>query len=178
MGRRTTSCGSFGRRRTIRKADQVGRQRRTDLADELFEVLRWLFSVVHPAWSIPVAGVFFLIPVLWFHYNIKFPQFQALGFMLGIVLAIISLAAGVAGWQFRQQRAAFLQEHLDIAWLNNLTWQDFERQVSEVYRQRGYSRSRVGCWIGWKSGHLFGEKDIVVKCKPPPPLSALASWNC
>jgi hypothetical protein len=39
-------------------------RRRADLWDDLFEALRWLFSVVHPAWSIPVAAVFFFIPVI------------------------------------------------------------------------------------------------------------------
>ena len=43
----------------------------------------------------------------------------------------------------RQQRAAF-QEHLDINWLKKLGWQDFERQVAELYRQRGYQVQEVG----------------------------------
>ena len=119
-------------------------RRRTDLWDDLFEALRWLFSVVHPAWNIPVAAVFFLIPVIWFQHNINIPQAQLLGVALGAVPAIVSLAAGVAGWKLRQQRAAFLQQHLDIDWLNKLSWQDFERQVGEVYRQRGYQVDEVG----------------------------------
>ena len=35
----------------------MSRRCRTDLWDDLFETLRWLFSVVHPAWCIPVAVV-------------------------------------------------------------------------------------------------------------------------
>jgi hypothetical protein len=112
--------------------------------DDLFEALRWLFSVVHPAWSVPVAAVFFLVPVVWFQHSIKIPQVQLLGIALCAVPAIVTLAAGVAGWKIRQQRAAFLQKHLDIAWLNKPTWQDFERQVGEVYRQRGYQVEEVG----------------------------------
>jgi restriction system protein len=119
-------------------------RRRTDLWDDLFEALRWLFSVVHPAWSILVAAVFFLIPVIWFQHSIKIPQAQLLGMALGAVPAIISLAAGVAGWKMRQQRAAFLQHHLDIDWLNKLSWQDFERQVAEMYRQQGYWVEETG----------------------------------
>lgn len=122
----------------------MSRRRRTDLWDDLFEALRWLFSVVHPAWSIPVAVVVFFIPVIWFQHTIKIPQVQILGVVLGAVPAIISLTAGVAGWNLRQQRAAFLQQHLDIDWLNKLSWQDFERQVAEVYRQRGYQVQEVG----------------------------------
>lgn len=122
----------------------MGRRRRTDLWDDLFEALRWLFSVVHPAWCLPVATVFFLIPVLWFQHSIKIPQAQLLAVVLGAVPAILSLAAGVAGWKLRQQRAAFLQQHLDIEWLNKLSWQEFERQVGEVYRHRGYQVEDVG----------------------------------
>ena len=100
--------------------------------------------MVHPAWSIPVAAAFFFIPVLWFQHNIRIPQVQTLGYMLGAIPAIVSLAAGAAGWKLRQQRATFLQQHLDIDWLNKLSWQDFERQVAEVYRQRGYQVDEVG----------------------------------
>jgi len=119
-------------------------RRRTDVWDDLFEALRWLFTVVHPAWSIPVAGVFFLIPVIWFQHSIRIPGVQLLGLMLGAVPALVSLAAGVAGWKLRQQRAAFLEQHLDIAWVNQLSWRAFERQVAEIYRQQGYWVEEVG----------------------------------
>jgi restriction system protein len=119
-------------------------KRRADTWDDIFEALRWLFTRDHPAWSILVAAVFFFIPVIWFQRSIKFPAVQMLGYVMGAVPAIVSLAAGVAGWKLRQQRAVFLQQHLDIGWLNNLSWQDFERQVAEVYRQRGYQVEEVG----------------------------------
>jgi restriction system protein len=119
-------------------------RRRADLWDDLFEALRWLFSVVHPAWSIPVAAVFLFVPVIWFRHGIKIPEARMLGYMLGAIPAFVILAAGYAGLRFRQERAVFLQQHLDIAWLNNLSWQDFERQVAEVYQQRGYLVDQVG----------------------------------
>jgi restriction system protein len=119
-------------------------RRRTDVWDDLFEALRWLFTVVHPAWSIPVAGVFFLIPVIWLQHSIRIPQVQFLGVMLGAFPALVSLAAGAAGWKLRQQRAAFWEQHLDIAWVNQLSWQSFERQVAEIYRQEGYWVEEVG----------------------------------
>jgi restriction system protein len=128
----------------IKQKETLMARRRADVWDDLFEALRWLFSVVHPAWSILVAAVFFLIPVIWFQHNIGIPQAQLLGVALGAVPAIVSLAAGVAGWKMRQRRVAFLQQHLDIGWLNNLTWQDFERQVAEIYRQQGYWVEEVG----------------------------------
>jgi len=138
------------------------------LWDDLFEALRWLFSVVHPAWSILVAAVFFLIPVIWFHHSVKVPQLQIFGYILGAVPAIISLAAGFAGSRFRQERAVFLQQHLDIAWLNNLSWQDFERQVAEVYRQQGYWVDEVGGGGADGGVDLRLRRDgttVIVQCK-------------
>jgi restriction system protein len=82
--------------------------------------------------------------MIWFQHRVKFPQLQMPGYVLGAIPAIVSLAAGVAGWMARRQRAIFLREHLDIDWLNKLTWQDFERQVAEVYRQHGYQVEEVG----------------------------------
>lgn len=119
-------------------------RRRADIWDDFFEALRWLFSVVHPTWSILVAVVFFFVPVIWFQHSVRIQEAQLLGYMLGGIPAFVCLAAGVAGWKLRQQRAAFLQQHLDIDWLNRLSWQDFERQVAEVYRQRGYQVDEVG----------------------------------
>jgi len=124
--------------------------------------------VVHPAWSIPVAVIFFIIPVIWFQHSMKIPQARLLGVVLGTVPAIISLAAGAAGWKLRQKRAAFLHQHLDIDWLNKLSWQDFERQVGEVYRERGDQVEEVG------SGGADGGVDLrlrrdsttaIVQCK-------------
>src|SRR6266446_1415503 len=117
-------------------------RRRTDLWDDLFEVLRWIFTLIHPAWSLLIAACFFFLPGVWLRY--KVPQMQRLGWLIGFVPAMVSLAAGFAGWKMRQQRAAFLQQNLDIEWLNKLTWQDFERQVAEVYRQQGYWVDEVG----------------------------------
>ena len=141
-------------------------RRRTDLWDDLFEALRWLFSVVHPAWSVPAAAVFFFIPVMWFHY--KIPHVQLLGVALGAAPAIVTLAAGAASWKIRQQRTAFLQQHLDIDWLNKLTWQDFERQVGEVYRQRGYEVEEVGGGGADGGVDLWLRRDgatAIVQCK-------------
>lgn len=119
-------------------------RRRADAWDDLFEALHWLFKVIHPVWSIPVAAFFFFIPVLWFQHSINIPELQMLGYALGAIPAFVSLAAGFAGWRYRQQRAVFLQEHWDIGWLKRLGWQDFERQVGEVYRQGGYQVEEVG----------------------------------
>jgi restriction system protein len=122
----------------------VPRHRKTDLWDDFFEAMRWMFTVIHPAWSVLIAAGFFFAPVLWFKYRVNISQFQVFGYILGGIPAFLSLAAGVAGWRYRHDRALFLQQHLDIGWLNNLSWQDFERQVAEVYRQEGYRVEEVG----------------------------------
>ena len=96
----------------------MSRRRSTDIWEELFEALRWVFTVIHPAWSILTAAVFFIVPVLWMRHSIHIAQVQTLAYVIGAILAIISLGAGLAGWRYRQERAAFLQQHLDIDWLN------------------------------------------------------------
>jgi restriction system protein len=119
-------------------------RRRTSALDDLFEVLQWLFSVVHPAWSLPVAAIFIAAPVLWIKDKPFLSAFVDLAYMAGGIAAVVSLTAGLAGWKLRQKRAAFLQQQLNLEWLNQLTWQDFERQVAEVYRQRGYQVEENG----------------------------------
>ena len=128
----------FVERQHVVETAPITRRRRADSWDDLFEALRWLFTKVHPAWCLLVAAAFFLVPVLWFHYTAQSRELQLLGIMLGAILALVSLAAGVAGWKLRRDRAAFLQQHLDIDWLNKLSWQEFEQQVAEVYRHQGY----------------------------------------
>jgi restriction system protein len=144
------------------------RRRRTDLWDDLFDVLRSLFSRIHPAWSIPAAAILFFVPVIWFQHSIKIPQIQLLGFAFGAILAVVSLAAGFAGWNLRRKQTAFLRQHVDIDWLNKLSWQDFERQVAEMYLRNGYQVEEVGG--GGADGgvdlriHLNGRTSIV-QCK-------------
>jgi restriction system protein len=141
-------------------------KRRADIWDDFFEALRWLFTLVHPAWSVLIAGLFLFLPWAWVRYRI--PEMQVLGWVIGFIPAMVSLAAGVAGWKMRQHRATFLQQHLDIDWLNRLSWQDFERQVAEVYRQEGYQVGEVG------GGRADGGVDLrlrrcgltsIVRCK-------------
>lgn len=119
-------------------------RRRTDIWDELFEGLQFLFSIVHPAWCIPIAAIFFFGITAWFNYKVTMPGLQPIGYLIGGVPAFVTLLAGVAGWQARQKRAEFLRQRLDIDWLNGLSWRDFEKQVAEVYRERGYHVEELG----------------------------------
>lgn len=119
-------------------------RRRQELWEEVFEALRWLFSVVHPGWSIPAAALVFAVTVAWFHSNIPIPQAQPLALFVGMIPTMVVLAAGIAGWSLRANRAALLEQHLDINWLKRLSWQDFERQVAEIYRYQGYLVRETG----------------------------------
>jgi restriction system protein len=137
---------------------------------DLLGGLRCLFSVVHPIWSIPVAVVLFFIPVLSFcHATIADLRF--IGYVFGAVLAIICLAASAPGWNQRWQRAAFLQHHIDTEWLNRLSWQDFERQVAEVYRQRGYQVEEVG------GGGADGGVDLKLKRGSAAAIVQCKKWK-
>ena len=81
---------------------------------------------------------------------------------------MICLGAGLAGWKLRQQRAEFLAKSLDIHWLNSLSWQDFERQVGEVYRERGYWVHEVGGGGADSGVDLWLRRDgqtAIVQCK-------------
>lgn len=46
---------------------RMARRRRKEGWEDVFLVLREVFRLIHPAWSIPFAGVVFALPVAWFH---------------------------------------------------------------------------------------------------------------
>jgi restriction system protein len=112
--------------------------------DDPFDLLREAFRVVHPAWSIPLAAAFLAAPVAWFHYKVQQPALKPLAYLLGGIPAVVALAAGFAGWKYRQERQAFLQANVDIAWLSDLTWREFERRVADMYRDDGFTVEETG----------------------------------
>lgn len=119
-------------------------RRRNDVADDLVEALSLLFSVVHPVWCIPLAAFFLFAVRAVFNHWVSIPGLEPLGNMLGALSAVAALAGGLAGWRLRLKKAEFLRQRLDIDWLNALSWQEFERQVGEVYRERGYRVEQLG----------------------------------
>jgi restriction system protein len=126
----------------------MSRRRRTNDAEELVEMLSWVFSRVPPWVCIPVALIgLFLIPA-WMTPQLKTPGVQPVmemfGWFFGALWAMVWLAGGFGGWRLRRQRAAFLRQNIDIAWLNSLSWQEFERMVAEVYRQKGFQVEERG----------------------------------
>lgn len=126
----------------------MARRRRTSDLEELVDGLSWLFSLIPPWICIPVAIVgFFLIPA-WMNASLKpapgVEVFGLFGWMLGGIWAMVWFAGGFGGWLRHRQQAAFLRQNINIAWLNSLSWQDFERQIAEVYRQQGYQVQETG----------------------------------
>src|SRR2546422_416069 len=111
----------------------MARRRRTSVLEDAVEMLSWLFGHVPPWVSIPVAIVGFFVIRLWVNSGFKTPGLEILGTAFGGVWAIVWLAGGFGGWVRRRQQAAFLKQNIDIAWLNGLSWQEFERQIAEVY---------------------------------------------
>ena len=72
-------------------------RRRNDIWDDVFEVLSSLFTVVHPAWCIPLAvGLFFAVKA-WFNHGVGTPGLEPLGNLFGGIPAVLTLIAGVAG---------------------------------------------------------------------------------
>lgn len=126
----------------------MARRRRTSDFDEFVELLSWLFSHISPWISIPVAvGGLFLIPAV-MTAQIKtpliVPAVQMLEWVFGGIWAVAWLAGGFGGWLRRRQQAAFLRQNIDIAWLNRLSWQEFENQIAKVYRHQGYHVEETG----------------------------------
>lgn len=110
----------------------------------LYESLEFIFRFVPPWTSIPLAVVgFFLIVVFW-NSTVKIPVLQIFGLMFGGVFAVVCLLAGWKGVGFRRNQQAFLKADIDLNWVRGLSWRGFERQLAEVYRQKGYQVEETG----------------------------------
>lgn len=144
------------------------RSRNSGAIDDLFAVLEAVFQVFRPWTSIPVAIVgFFFISKVWAAV-IRFPPLQNLGLIFGGGFAVLCLLAGWKGAQFRARQRAFLGAKIDMDWVRGLSWRGFERQMAEVYRQKGYEVEETGG--GGADGgidlKLFKEgRTTIVQCK-------------
>jgi restriction system protein len=127
----------------------MSRRRSSSPLEDLFDLLATIFRFVPPWVSIPVAIVGFLV-IVSLSPRLNGPLapvngvIALFGVIFGGIFALVCLAAGFKGWQMRRRQQAFLTEHVDIGWLNRLSWQSFEHQVAEVYRQQGYSVEETG----------------------------------
>jgi restriction system protein len=123
----------------------MGRRSKNEgIPEMLLEILEFVFRLIPPWTSIPLAVIgVFLIVIIWGSI-VQFPVLQIFGLMFGAVFAIICLIAGWKGVQFRRNQQAFLRANIDMQWVRGLRWQDFERQMAEVYRQKGYQVEETG----------------------------------
>jgi len=49
----------------------MARHRDDGLIGEMFDLLREVFRVVHPAWAILLAAVLVATPLAWFHFRVQ-----------------------------------------------------------------------------------------------------------
>jgi restriction system protein len=120
------------------------RSKNDGIVEMLYESLEFIFRFVPPWTSIPLAVVgFFLIVVFW-NSTVKIPVLQIFGLMFGGVFAVVCLLAGWKGVGFRRNQQAFLKADIDLNWVRGLSWRGFERQLAEVYRQKGYQVEETG----------------------------------
>ncbi len=120
------------------------RSRNESIPGMLMEILEFVFQHVPPWTSIPAALVGFFFIVLFWISMVKVPTLQIFGLMFGVVFAVICLIAGWKGAEFQRNQRAFLQADIDLNWVRGLSWRGFERQLAEVYRQKGYQVEELG----------------------------------
>jgi len=126
----------------------MSRRQKTSPLEDAIEVASWLFTHISPWWSVPIALVGFVAIPLVARYAFQDAILKNLarpvGFFFGGLWGVVWLVGGVIGWVKRQKQAAFLRQNIDIAWLNGLSWQEFERMVAQVYRQQGFQVEITG----------------------------------
>jgi restriction system protein len=110
----------------------------------LIEALEFVFKIIPPWTSIPLATVGFFLIVLFRDAQVKIPVLQIFGLMFGAAFAIICLIAGWKGAKFRRRQQEFLHADIDMKWVRGLSWRGFEHQLAEVYRQKGYEVEETG----------------------------------
>ena len=123
----------------------MGRRSKNDgIPEMLVEALEFVFKIIPPWTSIPLATVGFFLIVFFWDAQVKIPVLQIFGLMFGAAFAIICLIAGWKGAEFRRRQQEFLQADIDMKWVRGLSWRGFEHQLAEVYRQKGYEVEETG----------------------------------
>lgn len=149
----------------------MARRRRTNLGDEMLDSLAQLFGVIHPAWSIPLAALFFFGSVAAFHLAGVQPHLRVLAYLVGGLPAVTSLAAGVIGWVRHRERNRFFAQNVDLDRIRKTTWKEFERRVADVYRHQGFDVDEVG------GGGADGGVDLRIRRAGEKALVQCKRWN-
>ena len=141
------------------------------ILEALTESIGVLFWRTLPPWSsIPIAVIGSII-ICKLAPAPELPggvQLKIFGFMAGGLFFVVCLIGGGLGWNARRHERVLLQQKIDPSWFNNLSWQDFERAVADVYRSRGYVVEIVGG--GGADGGVdlrmfHNDENILVQCK-------------
>jgi restriction system protein len=147
----------------------MGRRSKNEgIPEMLLVVLEFVFQLIPPWTSIPIAAVGFFLIVLFWDAQVKIPVLQIFGLMFGAGFAILCLIAGWKGAEFRHRQQEFLEADIDIEWVRGLSWRGFEHQLAEVYRQKGYEVEETGGGGGDGGIDLKLFKDgrtTIVQCK-------------
>ena len=106
----------------------MGRRSKNETAPEmLLEILEFVFRVLPPWTSIPIALIGFVLISGFWASIVPQPLLQMIGVMFGVVFVVICLVAGWKGAQFRKNQQAFLRADIDLNWVRGLSWRGFER---------------------------------------------------
>lgn len=115
-------------------------KRNSKMAKVLLQAVGCVFSLVPPWTSIPIAIIGGnLIYFFWAARVSSVPSLSHFGFYLGAGFAMITLAAGYEGHEFRRNRGQSLAKEIGISWLNHLRLDEMENLVAGFYRQQGFA---------------------------------------
>jgi hypothetical protein len=115
-------------------------KRNSTIARILLQAVGYVFSLMPPWTSIPIAIIGAnLIYFLWTVRVSSVPPLSYFGFYLGAGFAMITLAAGYEGHEFRRSREQSLAKEIGISWLNHLRLDEMENLVAGFYRQQGFA---------------------------------------
>lgn len=122
----------------------------------------WLVGELVGAYGESLAG----LPAHQVHVQILTQLVPAATLFLRF-LALVFCFTAVVSFFRRRRRAKLLKTHTDLQSIRDLSWQDFERYVGEVYRRLGYTVEETG--PGADGGvdliaRKNGEK-VLVQCK-------------
>jgi hypothetical protein len=122
----------------------AGVKRNSTVTKVLLQGVGYIFSLVPPWTSIPIAIVGAnVIYFLWTSRVSSVPPLSHFGFYLGAGFAMITLAAGYEGHEFRRSREQTLAKEIGISWLNHLSLEEMENLVAGFYRQQGFAVEEV-----------------------------------
>lgn len=123
----------------------MAKRRRQSPLEDLAEALGFVFTWVHPLWSIPTAFVAWILVTKVLPPDISVAESLApVWNFVGIMIALSCLAGGAFGWQARSKKLGFAKANLDLDWVMKMDWREFEEDAAESYRSQGFIVELLG----------------------------------